>query len=270
MKYEINQEDKRRIESFERNDPIIKFCKNKESFRFNLGDVLIKKYYAGKHIKGPWVTEQVSGTIEAPKKYIYVYEDDQGIGYIKQILSNGKLSDIIVPMTNFDAERDKFELDPDYADHIMLADEGDVYKPNLAQQAKKKFREQAYKANKKLLVPINTCKAKYDFLKSLSVGDTFWLGYNMDGMSETKVEVVDVNEKDAKDITDRWKKQRYFDVWLKNEPELIGLKFITVKFKPLITSNNSYYSINSTYDLEIDFSERFISKVQPQKMKENI
>jgi hypothetical protein len=268
MKYELTSDDKKRIDAAERTDAIIKFNKAKDSFRFNIGDVLIKQHWRGRDES--WNTETIGSSTDAPAKFVYVYEDNHGIGYVKQILSNGKLRGAITPMTNFDPESVRFQLDPDYADHIMLADEGEEFKPNVIHEMKRKYREQAYRSNKKLLIPVSTYLERQLFLGDLRIGDKFWMGGNMDNMVETTFEVTNTETMDVAAIDDGYNRRRWIEA-INKYPELSGVKYIGVTIKVLSTpaGRYAYYKVGQTRTLTmIDFGEKFVCKQQPRKMKE--
>ena len=89
MKYEKTQEDIRREQDDLRSSPIMRFLRNRDAFKFKVGDVLIKQT-ANRWLDSDdskWKTDtHIVGT---PKKYLYAFENELGIGYIRQFKTDG-------------------------------------------------------------------------------------------------------------------------------------------------------------------------------------
>ena len=74
LTYTKTAADTKREASDIRNSPIMRFLKNQDHFKFNIGDILVRqtKY------TGDWVTTVTPG-VAAPKKFMYVFENELGI-----------------------------------------------------------------------------------------------------------------------------------------------------------------------------------------------
>jgi hypothetical protein len=107
----------------------------------------------------------------------------------------------MISMTQFSSGSVRFSLDPDYADHLLLGTEGEAFNATTAYERKKKFRERAYRANKKLCVPsLDEPMERIKYIETLKVGDTMWVGHSMDDAIATQVEIVAVEVPGTNDI----------------------------------------------------------------------
>ena len=57
---------------------VVKFIKNQEAFKFNIGDILIMQNRVWRTDKEEWVTKSTSYTTSTPTKYMYVFENEVG------------------------------------------------------------------------------------------------------------------------------------------------------------------------------------------------
>jgi hypothetical protein len=237
VKYELTKEDKEKIERVEKYDAVIKFLKNQENIRFKVGDTFIRMVPTYEDGKTTWKPEEVSEVTKTPKKYLYAHENDVGVGFVKIITASGKPGQGMTPMTEFNFQYCRFELDPDMADHVLLADEGEEFDAVAAYKRKKKFREKASKLNKKQMVPMDSIVDRTKFLETLKVGDQFWCGNYMDRMVKQKVEVIAINDKlTVNELTydrDAWKEYQ------KEYPELAGITLKQYTFKTLTSDTSS-------------------------------
>lgn len=171
-----------------KNDPILKFLKHQDEHQFQPGDILIRMLKSGDE----WKAEVASSTTNAPKKYLYAFENELGIGYIKQYKTDGKLNDVAKCLTSFDLSYGKFVLDPEYADHIIINGD-EEFKPTSSFKEKKKFRDRAIANNKKIVLPKDRASMEV-WMNQLKVGDTFYYGYNIPDMVDQKYEVIDIED----------------------------------------------------------------------------
>lgn len=206
-----------------RYNPVCIYLRNKENLQFNVGDILIRQYV--NYDDKVEVDKLNSG---APRKYLYAFEDDCGMGYVKMFKADNKLSEVAVPLTEFNLDRDKFILDPEYADHIMIGD-GD-FNPIETQNEVKKFRNRAIARNRKLVMPLKELKDVLDMFKTMKVGDTFNRGYTVPDMCESKYEVIAINlNTKVADVKNQWEIDnviRKFNLTKKDSWPLLSVKTV--------------------------------------------
>lgn len=195
--YQKTPEDIRREENDLKTNAIMRWLQNQEAFKFNPGDILIKKNKVHKwgvshdDTQDEWTIETTSSTVNAPKKYVYAFENKLGIGYIRQLKSNGDgYCGTLICVANFDPENTRFELDPDFVDHTLIGDGEFAY--NQEYLSKKKFRQDAMEANKKLLVKTSSEKGLREWFLGLKVGDEFWFGTTFDELVAHKYRVYGI------------------------------------------------------------------------------
>lgn len=192
--YEKNQHDTSREERDLKTNPIMRWLQNQGAFRFNVDDILIKKtrnYNYNPHSRErsvEWNTEVITKASGAPKKYVYAFENKLGIGYVRQLKADGSgYCGTLICVASFDPENTRFELDPDFVDHTLIGDGNFNY--NNEYLAKKKFRQEAKEANKKLLIKTTSKELLADWFLKLKVGDVFWYGHTFDTLATNKYKV---------------------------------------------------------------------------------
>lgn len=187
LKYEKTHADRAREVSDISRSPIMRFLKHQDYFKFNVGDVLIKQTRLT--LNSEWATEITVG-VNAPKKFMYVFENELGIGYVKQLRVDGQgFTSSLVCTANFDPDRVRFQLDPDFVDHMLIG-EDDEFEYNKEYTNKKAFREEALKKNAKILVHTRSMNKRIKWISNLKVGDIFWMGDTFDEMAVQKFRVV--------------------------------------------------------------------------------
>lgn len=203
--YDKTQEDDRREESDLKNNSIMRWLQNQDAFKFNPGDILIKKtknYNYNAHTRSQdhtWHTEVITKATSAPKKYIYAFENKLGIGYLRQLKADGSgYCGTLICVANFDPDNTRFELDPDFIDHTLVG-EGD-FQYNNEYAEKRKFRNEAMEANRKIMVRTSSKKQLIDWFLGLKPGDIFWYGPTFDELVECKYKVIKLVKK-TKPIT---------------------------------------------------------------------
>lgn len=196
MKYEATQEDKLMMENDMDTNPIMRFLKNRESYSFNVGDILIKQHKRWSDESDEsdeWITESNSPT-GAPKKYMYVFENELGIGYVKALKVDGSgFTRALTCITTVDQEHNRFVLDPDYVDHMILGEDGG-FTYNEAYKAKKAFRDEAIAKNKKLLVKVTNPKKLVEWYNGLKVGDKVWYGTSYEQLARQYCIITSIDE----------------------------------------------------------------------------
>lgn len=177
-------------------NPIMKYLRYQDHFKFNVGDILIKQtrwYSHHSGTMGEWTSETTQ--LGVPKKYMYVFENELGIGYLKQLCVDGKrFATALICTANFDAETTRFMLDESFVDHLLVGGE-DSFQHNKEYLEVKKFREDAIRKNKKLVICTNSAKGLFEWWEGLKVGDEFWYGESWDDLIGTKCKVKAIHDK---------------------------------------------------------------------------
>lgn len=257
--YIKTQEDIDQEKSDLETDNILRFIKYRGDNHFKVGDVLIKMYRTWSDDQ-EWVTESVSSANPAPKKYLYAFENELGIGYLKTFKTDGKLSEAATCMTMFDYARTKFLLDPEYVDHILLS-EDEEYDPIAAAKKNKQFRVQAINKNRKLALPRDS-ESVLKWLETLKPGQTFYYGYSVADMTTTKYKVIKTTNVKLSSM-DTWNAERLM--------KKLGLRRTdSVKKIYVETVINSFGDSGDKVEFYADeFLERFITEKEVFPLKEN-
>lgn len=174
MKLEKTKKDIDKMKADEERLSILQILRELQHYKFNVGDVLVKLVQEGYEDDAPWIPELDS--IGAPQRYVYVFENDFGIGYIKK-LHNTSSSALGVGqcLASFKPDRIRFKIDPEYVDHLIIGegqfDHKEIYK-NL-----KKFRKEANVENLKISMPAATTVERLALWEQLQLGTCFYEGY---------------------------------------------------------------------------------------------
>ena len=121
----------------------------KEVGNFEENDILIKK--DGWHDwsdggKKVWNIEKFSSSNDAPRKYKVVHIDEAGLPYVMKVSMKGELCGDMKCIAGYDLECTKFEYDPDFLDHQILAEEDEKFDP---QEVYKEKRDEYFKTRPK-------------------------------------------------------------------------------------------------------------------------
>jgi hypothetical protein len=150
----------------------------KDVSRFKEGDFLIAFHYASNW--GDTRRRQVLNSYGAPKKFTVVHVDCNGIPYMKELNKKGlPTGNLICSVKVDDGYRKikhaeyRFEVDPDYADSIIMADE-DNYDASQIHRMKGDLFKDITKHNKSLKIKVNDPQTLMSFLQYLKVGDVLW------------------------------------------------------------------------------------------------
>jgi len=163
------------IEQILSRDVIAKFIRSRKEQSFCVGDVLIKKINNSFEDTPDWRYETVRGKVNPMhKRYMYVYEDPEtGIGFIKQLkISDGSLGSQLMPMTNFDPEFVRFEVDPLYIESLLLGN--GVFDIKHISQLEKEKKKDIVDFNKSICYRSNTISEVNNFFSKIKVGSTFY------------------------------------------------------------------------------------------------
>lgn len=197
MDFKLTQKELNEFKHDETVNPVIKYFKNKDAVKFNIGDVLVRQVarweYSPHGNVAKWATDKVSSVSNAPKKFVYVFENEFGIGYIKQLRANGQgFTSYMVCTANIDFDHTRFVLDPDYADHLLLAGQDDKFAYQERFKQDKAAREEIYKYNKSLINRTDNVQEVHAIFDRLMPGDSIWIGRNMYTAADSKCTVIQV------------------------------------------------------------------------------
>lgn len=144
--------------------------------KFKTGDFLIAFRPATSYSK----RQQVTNSYGAPKKFTVVHTCRFGVPYMKELNKKGNpVGQMICPL-KFDggtrmvkATDFEFEVDPDYADAIIMMDEENYDAANIHKVKSDTFKE-ITNHNKSLKVNCHDSVTLLKFLKNLKVGDVVY------------------------------------------------------------------------------------------------
>jgi hypothetical protein len=247
--YVRTKEDKEKEKSDLIKDKVLIFLRNQDHIKFTPGDILIK---LEKDYHGDWKPEPLGYTNKAPKKWLYAFENELGVGYLKQFKADGKLVEVPICMTEFHLDSVKFQIDPDYADHLILGSEG-KFNPNDLFKEQKNFRAKAINKNRKLQVPKDQASITA-WIDQLKVGDEFHSGYTVPEMTTNRYRVTSIQTKKIGAL-DQWRKDSLMrDFTLKSTDTIKDLKAEVVR--------HSYYDKGSKVEMQF---EDFMGKCVTQQ-----
>lgn len=173
---DLTDGEKRRLEREVKKNPVRKYLLNKDSFNFEVGDILIKKnakYNYNTQTYDSWEPEPISSSNKMAQRYVCIHKDEVGIPYMKQLkVSTGKLGTDVYCVTDYDVEHSRFEVDPEYAERIFLDADFDI--KNIHNQSLE-ARKIITKMNRKIGVKPDNLKGFNDFFAGLTAGDKFWV-----------------------------------------------------------------------------------------------
>jgi len=183
MKFDLTDKDKKVLERKVKENLFHKYLANVHNLNFEVGDVLIKKLarYSSQRseVDREWNTESVSSDNPMPQRYVYIYKDEYGIGYAKQLrVSDGKLGNELVCFTDYDWDNCRFEVDPEYAEHTLLDADFDIKKIHAQSLEQRKL---ITKMNRKIGIKPKGLKAFNEFFSSMKKGDHYWVSSDFTG-----------------------------------------------------------------------------------------
>jgi hypothetical protein len=198
LKYIKTDDDIEREERDLHLNQTVRFVKYQEAFKFNIGDIVIMQYKCA----GGWRTKTTTGTTDVPVKFMYVFENEVGIGYIKQLRVNGGgFTTLMTCVADINPEDTRLILDPELVDHLLLSDKGEEFDYSIAHAQKMAFRKEAVEKNKKLLLDLSTPEARVKWFYSLKKGDIVWAGRDWDSIINDPQEVTDIRDCDLLQIS---------------------------------------------------------------------
>ena len=209
MKFTLTEHDLDHIECIRAGNPVCNFLDQQINSRFSIGDILIR------HTKGwddedPWETELVNHTTGVAKRYVYVYEDKHGVGFLKRLkITDGTLGIETFCITEMIGPHSRFKVDPDFEDSILFGDGSfDIKAIRKAGKAKK---DKIVKFNKASLAKSNSLLAVNNFFAQLKAGDTFYSG-NVDGSYILDYKIISITKKYISQMSDDDKESLEYEV----------------------------------------------------------
>jgi hypothetical protein len=154
-----------------------------ESVRnFNLDDVLIAYSNPSFFETEPRI---VTNTYGVPKKYKVTHIDKYGVPYIKELNKKGKPTRHLIATISFLKDRYgtlsvsqnyKYEIDPDYADAIILGDV-DGFNASKKHKIKSDLFKEITNHNKSSIIKFPSIEEAVVFISTLKPGDVLWTTY---------------------------------------------------------------------------------------------
>lgn len=208
MKFTLTEGQQKRLEDLAKNNIVAKWMRVKDNLKFSIGDVLLMYTKTGYDDNESWTPVKLSSGAE-PQRYVYVYEDEFGIGYIKPLkVTDGGLGTETICLTDMNWNWQRLEVDPEYAEHMILDAEFDIKK--IHQKTLEKSKQVA-KMNRKIGVRLESLKQKNEFFESLNIGDTFYVSNDFVGNYVQHYRLDGFVSHDLKDYSDKagWWFSRY-------------------------------------------------------------
>lgn len=204
MKFTLTQDDLDTIENMRADNPVCNFLDQHVTSRFSIGDILIRQT-KGWEDEDPWETELVNHTTGVAKRYVYVFEDKHGIGFLKRLkTTDGTLGIETFCITEMISQRSRFKVDPDFEDSTLFGDGSfDIKAIRKAGKAKK---DKIIKFNKASLIKSNSLEALNNFFAQLKAGDSFYSGevdgsyivhYKVNSITKKYISQLNENDKDG-------------------------------------------------------------------------
>ena len=165
---------------------VLQHLKDIAFYKFTVGDILVREDLGYDKTWHVYVSQ-----CGLPYRYIYAFENELGIGYIRRLSIHGdRFVEHPICVVNFDPATTRFRVDAAYVDHLLL---GGVIDPQADFKAVKKRREATAKANSKICVPIASAADAVAFMASLHVGDILWYGWGFNSINKEPCTVTHIN-----------------------------------------------------------------------------
>jgi hypothetical protein len=211
MKFDLSKEDKKQLNNALESNPVRRWFLNKENLKFEIGDVLVKYH---KHVdyqtrKESWKLENIQSNAKLAQRYVYVHEDEFGIGYIKPLrVSDGTLGKELSCLVDFDYSSTKFQVDPEYAEKVLLDGDFDIKQIHKASLVQRKIVTKM-----KIGFKPKSLKDYNDFFDKLKKGDTFWVSSDYTGSWVDEIKITSLTKTSVSDLTreNSWEWRRYTD-----------------------------------------------------------
>jgi len=149
-------------------DIIAAYMRKHSKMRFQVGDILVKRFDNGQ-------LETVSNINPQVKRWMYVYEDPEtGIGFIKQIKVDLTLSDSVLSIAQLHLHGEAiFEIDPELIESTILGD-GTVDIASI-QNTARQHKQEIISYNKMLWHCIDSFKDANSVVSTMKIDDHFFI-----------------------------------------------------------------------------------------------
>lgn len=191
---DISPDDQNRLKRDETRHPVVRYLKNKENMAFNIGDILIKRIRRTTPHQGEtWITEMMSSASKTPRKYVFLHENEWGVGYIKRLKADGSgTCGPMMCMADVEYTWVRYEVDPEYSDHILLGEQ-EKYHYNERFRKEKEERQEIHKYNRSILISTKSYDIVNERVRMLKPGTRFWYnrwGIGISDLQNLEYEVV--------------------------------------------------------------------------------
>lgn len=224
----LDKEDLERVKHTVSNNPAYFWLRIQERSQFEVGDVLIKminQNYWDEDEKRTYKPEMVSEKSRCNRKYQCVYVDELGVPWLKVIKINGELGDNLICAADQDPSFSFWAADPDYAEHLILAADGQEFNPAATFEITKKHRNEVAKHNKSIRLKGKSLRDADTVIRGIKAGDKLWIAYRGDDHNahenefvvtskylKTVEKIIDETYGNAKDSFETFNKKDVFQV----------------------------------------------------------
>lgn len=200
MKVIIDTELQEQLNDAMESNSVRRWLKQKDEMKFEIGDVILKYFLRTNYEtkKQSWVAENINSDNKMAQRYVYIFEDEFGIGYLKQLrVGNGTLGKELYCLTDFDLIDTKFEVDPEYAEHVLLDADFDIKQIHKVSLAARKI---ITKMNRKIGQKPKTMQEFNDCFDKIKVGDVFWTSSDYTGRFIQEMKVLAITKINLSDL----------------------------------------------------------------------
>lgn len=188
IEYTVTQDDLNIIKRDLATNRTLKHLKDLSFYKFSVGDVLVRE---DRGYDKQWNVHTAACGL--PYRYMYVFENELGVGYIRRLSVKGDhFVEFPICTVDFDPETTRFKVDPSYADQLLIGEDAG-FDPKGDYKAARKKKEAVYRANDKLREKLDTEAEVLAFLKKLKVGDQIWHGWSKSNINKEPYVVADIH-----------------------------------------------------------------------------
>lgn len=259
MEYTKSKEDEEAIKHDLNTNQVLVWLKNADKFKFNVGDILIKenlRYIWSNHAKDTqqiWEIEISNSITKEPKKFVYAFENEFGIGYLKQIKADGTgFTKGVKSVLDLNPKTCRLKLHPDYEDSIILGEKIDVFEKNKIHSELKAKRKKALQRNAKICRAFSSIEEVNSYFDTLKVGQKLWVSYSLYDIFHREYTVKKISRFTAK-------VNNIGTIWLIKPGETM----IQVELAP--ASNDIGPMVLRNHDMR----SFYVCDVQPDEVEEN-
>lgn len=213
MTMKLSDKDLENLKKKAKTTPIHKWLKAKANLNFQVGDILLKtkKTYCFDTSKYEWKLETISKNNEMPRRFVYVYEDEFGIGFIRELMvSTGELGHDDICLASLDFDNVKFDVDPEYAERVLLDSSFDIQEMHKKSLENRKVIS---KVNRTLGVRLSKLSKMNEVIASLTKNSTIYLSNDFTGREVRECEFLSCKKVTIKDKNEFRNGYPYKNIW---------------------------------------------------------